>query len=144
MELLLERNFCKKEYTIGKLYADFDYICDTLEPAYGVLNSSMTSKEITMVKLRYGKVAIPSGSYKVVVNMSPRFNKRLPLLVNVPGFSGIRIHSGNSVRDTEGCILVGWNRQKGRVLNPRYAMTLLMERFDKAQKKGEDVWITIK
>ena len=104
----------------------------------------MTSKEITMVKLRYGKVAIPSGSYKVVVNMSPRFNKRLPLLVNVPGFSGIRIHSGNSVKDTEGCILVGWNRQKGRVLNSRYALTLLMERFDLAAKKGEDVWITIK
>ena len=144
MELLLERKYCKPHYTIGKLYADFDYICDTLEPAYGVLNSSMTSKEITMVKLRYGKVAIPSGSYKVVVNMSPRFKMRLPLLVNVPGFSGIRIHGGNSVRDTEGCILVGWNRRKGMVLNSRYALTLLMERFDLAAKKGEDVWITIK
>jgi hypothetical protein len=144
MELLLERKYYKKDYIICRLYIDYKYFCDTLEPPYGALTSEMTGRQITIVKLCSGKLAIPTGSYRVIVNMSPRFKRPLPLLLDIPGFSGIRIHPGNMVKDTEGCILVGWNRHKGMVINSRSAVTLLMDRFAEAEKKGKPVWITIK
>lgn len=143
MELLLERKYCKPHYTIGKLYVDNVYLCDTLEPPYGATTSDMTPYEITRVKARSGLISIPKGSYQVIINHSPRFHKDLPLLLNVPGYEGIRIHTGNTVSDTVGCILVGYNRRKGMVLNSRSAMYFLMEKLNGAVARKEKIWITI-
>lgn len=104
VELLLKRIFKGTGYTIGKLYIDGEYFCDTLEDA-------VRDKKIP------GETAIPAGTYKVIVNMSPRFKRLLPRLLDVPGFEGILIHRGNTPSDTAGCILVGENREKGKVLN---------------------------
>lgn len=94
MELLLKRKYIKSEATIGELYVDDIFECYTLED----------SSRIEKVP---GKTRIPSGKYEVVINHSPRFGEPMPLLLDVPGFSGIRIHPGNTAEDTEGCILVG-------------------------------------
>jgi hypothetical protein len=96
MRLLLQREPSTKQSTPGKLFIDGQFECHTLEDIVRPRG----------VKV-YGKTAIPAGTYQVVLTMSPRFKRVLPLLLNVPGFEGIRIHPGNKAEDTEGCILVG-------------------------------------
>lgn len=131
MKLLLNRIFKGSEYTIGRLYVDGEYFCDTLEDVVRVLPSECpnTPKGIDCKcsgKIK-GKTAIPSGTYKVILSYSNRFKKVLPELLNVPHFLGIRIHSGNDTSDTEGCILVGQNSVKGKVLNSRATYNKLAE-----------------
>ena len=116
MKVKVKRTFKGEEYTIGKLYIDDNYFCDTLEDT--VRNG---------VKV-YGKTAIPAGKYKVKKTMSPRFQKILPEILNVPGFSGVRIHSGNTAADTEGCLLLGLNKEKGKVLCSKNAMAFFMDK----------------
>ena len=118
MELTLKRIAKKDTYTIGKLYVDDEYFCDTLEDKDRELTSDMFLEDIKKVKV-YGQTAIPTGRYQVVMNMSARFKKVMPLLLNVPGFDGIRIHSGNTAADTQGCILLGQNKVVGKVINSR-------------------------
>lgn len=118
MELTLKRIAKKDTYTIGKLYVDGEYFCDTLEDKDRGLTSDMSLKDIKKIKV-YGQTAIPSGRYRVTMNMSSRFKKVMPLLLNVPGFDGIRIHSGNTAADTQGCILLGQNKVVGKVINSR-------------------------
>ena len=118
MELTLKRIAKKDTYTIGKLYVDDEYFCDTLEDKDRELTSDMSLEDIKKVKV-YGQTAIPTGRYQVVMNMSARFKKVMPLLLNVPGFDGIRIHSGNTAADTQGCILLGQNKVVGKVINSR-------------------------
>lgn len=92
----------------------------------------------------YGETAIPMGKYEVVINYSTRFKKDLPLLLNVPGYTGIRIHSGNKADDTEGCLLIG-NDSNGKdawLGNSRAAMDIFMPLLKNALKRGK-VWITI-
>lgn len=110
------RNFKGSEYTIGKLYIDDNYFCDTLE------DTVRTGAKIP------GKTAIPAGTYKVKKTMSPRFKTILPEILNVPNFTGVRIHSGNTAKDTDGCILLGLNKSKGAVLNSKNAMAFFMDR----------------
>ena len=149
MELVLKRIAKKKGYTIGKLYVKqsiideylrgekFIYICDTLEPQWRDY-----AKGARKIK---GKSAIPEGRYPVVITYSPKFKQWLPLLVNVPMFSGIRIHAGNdAVKDTQGCILVGENREVGKVLNSRKHVKIVKEKIVEAKDKGEGVWIEIR
>ena len=148
MEFVLKRFAKKKGYTIGKLYVmtpimdeylrgeKLTYICDTLEPQWRDYKRGA-------YKLK-GKSAIPEGRYPVVITYSPMFKKWLPLLVNVPMFSGIRIHSGNTVEDTKGCILVGENKQVGKVLNSRTYVNIVKEKIVEAKDKGEGVWIEIR
>ncbi|MEN2673368.1 DUF5675 family protein [Herbaspirillum huttiense] len=96
MKLLLQREPSTKQSTPGKLFIDGQFECHTLEDIVRPRG----------VKV-YGQTAIPAGTYQVVLTMSPRFKRVLPLLLNVPGFEGIRIHPGNKAEDTDGCILVG-------------------------------------
>lgn len=118
MELTLKRIAKKDTYTIGKLYVDGEYFCDTLEDKDRGLTSDMSLEDIKKVKV-YGQTAIPLGRYRVTMNMSSRFKKVMPLLLYVPGFDGIRIHSGNTAADTQGCILLGQNKVVGKVINSR-------------------------
>lgn len=116
MKVEVKRTFKGTEYTIGKLYIDGHYLCDTLEDT--VRNG---------VKIA-GKTAIPAGTYKVKKTMSPRFKKVLPEILNVPGFTGVRIHAGNTAIDTDGCLLLGLNKKKGQVLESQTTMAFFMAR----------------
>ena len=126
MEILVKRIAKKETYTIGKMYIDGKYFCDTLEDKDRGLSQSMTEEEIRKRKV-YGLTAIPTGAYKVIVNYSERFGKLMPLLLDVKGYAGVRIHSGNTPADTLGCILVGRNTAKGMVTESRNTFLRLME-----------------
>lgn len=118
MELNLIRRYRNDKYTIGDLYIDGVWFSNVLEDTDRGLSSDMSEEEIKKIKI-YGKTAIPTGRYKIEVTYSPKFKRHLPLLIGVKGFTGIRIHSGNSAEDTLGCLLVGFNKEKGKVLNSR-------------------------
>lgn len=126
MEILVKRIAKKETYTIGKMYIDGKYFCDTLEDKDRGLSQSMTEEEIRKRKV-YGLTAIPTGAYKVIVNYSERFGKLMPLLLDVKGYAGVRIHPGNTPSDTLGCILVGRNTAKGMVTESRKTFLRLME-----------------
>lgn len=143
MELQLKRIAKKPTYTIGRLSINGHYICDTLEPTDRGLNQSMTLDEIKSVKIK-GKTAIPAGRYKVIMSYSPKFKKNLPLLMNVPAFSRILIHSGNFSKDTQGCILCGENLFVGTVLYSSYYTQKVVQNINKAYSTNEPIYITIR
>ena len=117
MKLTLKRIALRPTYTIGKLYIDDAYFCDTLEDTVRDLNKS--GKFDNGEQKIKGKTAIPYGTYEIKWTYSPRFKKYTPQLMNVPSFEGIRIHAGNTSADTEGCLILGKNKQVGKVLNSR-------------------------
>ena len=117
MKITVKRTFKGTEYTIGKLYIDGHYFCDTLEDTVRPANKKIA-----------GKTAIPAGNYKVIKSYSPRFKKILPEILNVPNFTGVRIHAGNTAKDTDGCILLGLNKTKGAVLDSQATMAYFMAR----------------
>ena len=152
MELILERIAKRKTYTIGRLYIrrqvideylpgiEDQYFCDTLEPTWrDYANGAYKIK---------GRSAIPEGRYAVAISYSPKFKQWLPILLGGPEFNrkwqGIRIHTGNTAKDTEGCILVGQNREVGKVLDSRIWLHRLKQKIVEAKAKGEAVWITVK
>ena len=137
VRLLLMRMWNRDKYVIGRLYIDGEFYCNTLEDTDRGLSDTMTLDEIKKKKV-YGETAIPSGKYEVIFNYSPKYKKTMPLLLNVKGYSGIRIHSGNTHKDTEGCILVGDNKVVGQVVNSRIRYNALVERL-----KGKKVTIEI-
>lgn len=139
MDLKLKRIFRGDKYTIGHLYIDGDYYCDVLEDVDRGLTDDMSEEEIKRIKI-YGKTAIPTGRYKVEVTYSPKFKRYLPILLNVKGFTGIRIHSGNTPEDTLGCLLVGYNKEKGKVLNSRVTSDKLTALLRNCE---EEIHITI-
>lgn len=131
--LTLTRIAKRADYTIGRLEDENGVkICDTLEPKY----RDYKGGELKVPR----KSAVPEGTYPVVVTKSKKFGKYLPLLVGVPGFEGIRIHSGNTVNDTEGCILVGQNLIKGKVLLSRLTLEKLMRLIENEKR----IFLTIK
>lgn len=152
MELVLKRTFKGPNYTIGQLYVNGVYECDTLEDTDRGLTSSMTVQEIASKKL-YGETAIPTGTYKIDMNtVSPKFKDRswakfcggkLPRLLEVKGYSGVLIHVGNKPADTLGCILVGDNKIKGQVINSTSTFQQLYYLMLRASVRGESLTIKI-
>lgn len=140
LDITLERIANRPTYCIGRLYVDGVYFSDTLEDVDRGLDDTMSEQEILSKKV-YGQTAIPTGIYRVILNYSPKYKKVMPLLLNVKGYSGIRIHSGNTDKDTLGCILVGENKVVGKVINSRVKYEALYKRI--CQAKG-DVKITIR
>lgn len=149
MEILVKRIAKKPKYTIGKLYIDEQYICDTLEDTDRGLNQNMSLEEIKKKKV-YGETAIPTGTYKVDMNtISPKFKSRawakpyggkLPRLIEVHGYEGVLIHPGNKAEDSLGCILVGENTVVGQVINSQATFKKIMNILT----KGNNITITIK
>lgn len=146
----LHRIARKEGYTIGRLYIDGRYVCDTLEDRDRGLSQDDELVDIKSVKVK-GKTAIPVGTYRVLLDVvSPRFGGKsfykevcrgcVPRLQNVPGFEGVLIHVGNTAEDTDGCILVGENKAVGKVLNSKETFRKVW----KALQGDERVYITIK
>ena len=135
MELTLNRIFLGSSATIGELLINDKHLCDTLEDRVRPEGEKV-----------YGKTAIPEGTYEVKLTHSPRFKKILPEILNVPKFSGIRIHTGNSSKDTEGCIIVGtWDGEKEDwVGSSKIAFDELMTLLEEATNNKEKVTITVK
>ena len=131
MKLLLQRHPSSAECTTGDLFLNVAWFCYTLE-------------DVVREKKIKGKTAIPAGIYKVSVNWSKRFQRPLPLLLDVPGFTGIRIHTGNTAKDTEGCILVGKTLTKDSIGGSRHAFNDLFERIKVALNHNEQITIEIK
>lgn len=131
-------NFCLKRtyygttYTIGKLFIDGEYFCDTLEDVV----------RQDGVKI-YGETAIPTGKYDIILTYSPKFKRSLPLLLNVPNFTNIRIHNGSYATDSEGCILVGENKQKGMLTNSKKTIDNLMYKLNADKSMGKKFSIVI-
>lgn len=130
MKLSLIRDTFTEKSTIGKLYVNEQFSCYTLEDV------------IRKEKIE-GKTAIPSGEYQVIIDFSVRLQKELPHILDVPGFSGIRIHRGNTPDDTEGCILVGVNVTKDRIWQSNIAFTRLFDQLEIAYNRKEPITIQI-
>lgn len=134
MELKLNRIFLGSSATIGELLVNDKHLCDTLEDRVRPEGEKV-----------YGKTAIPEGTYEVKLTHSPRFKKILPEILNVPNFSSIRIHTGNSSKDTEGCIIVGtWDGEKEDwVGSSKIAFDELMTLLEEATNNKEKITITV-
>lgn len=141
MELTLERQTFTNMSTIGTLKADtyneHGPVCYILEDKDRQLESNPKAKI-------YGKTAIPRGRYRIVVTMSNRFKRELPLLLKVPGYEGVRIHPGNTAENTEGCLLPGVAAGQNIVHQSRVAFDQVNTLIHRALNRGEEVWITIK
>lgn len=153
MELKVKRVAKKNEYTIGRLYIDGQYVCDTLEDVDRGLTQDMPLEEIKEKKV-YGKTAIPTGTYEIDMNtISPKFQARswakpyggkLPRLIGVKGFEGVLLHVGNTSESTSGCLLVGKNSIKGMVTDSTKTFMSLMSKYLlPAKLRGEKITITI-
>lgn len=128
MDLVLQRKPSDTRATLGQLFADGAFLCYTLEPS----------------EYLDAYPAIPAGKYRVVINYSNRFKRRLPLILDVPGRLGIRVHPGNVPDDTEGCILLGTSSLADELGNSRIACDMLQSRIARPLARGEDVWLTVR
>jgi hypothetical protein len=131
MELELRRLPSTDKCTHGDLYLDGTWFCYTLE-------------DIVREKKIPGETAIPAGFYRIIYNWSPKFQKKLPLLLDVPNFSGVRIHAGNRPTDTEGCVILGEGRTVDSVTDSRKAVVRLIEQIAEASSAREIITIVIK
>lgn len=159
MKLRLRRVARKESYTIGKLEqwvnGSWQWLADTLEDTDRGLKQSMTTKEIAAIKIK-GVTAIPTGEYEVTMNViSPKYSAkpwfvehangaRMPRLLNIPGYQGVLIHCGNTAKDTDGCILIGENKEVGKLINSRDTFLRVYPILQKAAwQRGETIKITI-
>ena len=161
LNLILKRSYRGENYSIGHLYkkkddGSLEYICDTIEDKDRGLNDSMSVAAIKFKKI-FSKTAIPTGTYEVTLNVkSPKYsnfskygwareyNGYLPRLLNVKGYDGILMHVGNTEKDSSGCLIVGYNKVKGKVINSTLAFRKLMHEYLlPAKKKNEKIQITI-
>ena len=152
MKLTLKRIARKEGYTIGRLYIDDNPkpFCDTLEDRDRGLEQAMPLDMIKRIKVK-GETAIPTGTYELSMrHISPKYSRKkafaftggvMPRLLNVPGYEGVLIHSGNTAADSEGCILVGENKAVGKVLNSMATFKALWSVLN--QRKSEPLTITV-
>jgi hypothetical protein len=130
MKLTVQRTHGTKGFTAGELSIDGEYFCDTME-------DEERAEKIA------GETAIPLGHYKVIIDMSIRFKRLMPLILNVPNFAGVRIHNGNTPKDTEGCILVGESLRPDFVGHSVVTFQMLMARLNDAVKRKDIITIEI-
>lgn len=135
MMLRLERVAPGTACTIGKLYVENIFFSYSLEDVDRHLEQGGTKIP--------GETAIPRGSYKVTIDFSNRFQKQMMHVLNVPQFEGIRIHAGNTAKDTEGCILLGKVRSDNAVFNSRDAVNALFEKVRTALNAGQEVTMEV-
>lgn len=151
--LTLERRYRCNEYTIGRMMVGSIVTSDTFEDKDRGLTSDMSLAAIKLRKI-FGKTAIPVGTYRIKLTYSAKFANKpwakkygglVPEILDVKGFSGVRIHPGNDQYDTEGCPLVGENKVKGKVINSVAKYCELMDSYlIPAHKRNDDIWITVK
>lgn len=153
MELLVERKWKKQSYTISNLSINGKWFSNVLEDTDRGLDDSMSTSKILSIK-KPSITAIPTGTYEITLDvLSPRFctspfykevcNGKLPRLLNVKGFEGVLIHAGNTDKDTAGCLLVGYNKEKGKILDSKNTFKTLYNLLKKAKDKGEKITIKI-
>lgn len=142
LNLKLERKWKKEKYTIGNLFINGVFFSNVLEDTVRGLRQDMTPEEIKKIKI-HGQTAIPSGRYEIRVTLSARFRRQLPILLNVPGYAGVRIHPGNTDANTEGCLLPGKNDRVGQVSNSRTTMAALQKQIEEAIYQNSKVYIEI-
>lgn len=152
MELELKRIAKRDTYTIGRLYIDGAYFCDTIEDKDRGLRQDLPLS-VNKARKRAGETAIPTGRYQVTLGVQSKkysakkqyafCNGYVPRLLNVPAFDGILIHIGNTAQDSEGCILVGRNTKVGMVTHSTVTFWELYSRLQDAAKQGEKIFITI-
>lgn len=151
MEIIIDRKYKQKGYTISRVYLDGSYFgCNALEDEDRGLDQSMSVSEIKEKKI-YGQTAIPTGRYKVTFETSPKFGKTsyaknglIPLINGVKGYSGVRIHAANKPEELEGCIAIGRNTIKGQITESKAWTKKLIDRLWIAWTNGATIWLTIK
>ena len=143
MKLLLKRKFKGEEYTIGDLFIDGEFFCNTIEDTVRELPATCPKtpkwKNCECKEKVYAETAIPAGTYKITMEYSPRFKRKLPLLHNVPHFIGILIHNGVNQVHSAGCLIVGFNKIKGQVLDSR----VTSDKLNAILAEQEDITIEI-
>lgn len=138
LHLLLTRSFRKPTYTIGRIYANGQFICNSMEDVDRHIFQGQPLSDLLKIKIK-GETAIPTGTYRLRVTESPKFKRELIEVVDVPGFTGIRIHALNTAEQSEGCIGPGLNTEKGRVTESRKYEKILTDMV----KKETEAYITI-
>jgi len=142
MELELTRSVKTNKSTIGELTVNEVFECFILEDKDRGLRKDMPISELIVMKIKT-RTAIPTGRYEIVVSFSDKFQKMLPLLLDVPAFAGIRIHPGNTDANTEGCLLPGKTKSPDMIGSSRVAFTALFDKI-KAALQREKIFITVK
>ena len=135
MEIELWRKYRLNNYTIGKVYVNGIFFSDSMED-----RDRLYFGEPKV----YSKTAIPVGRYRILMQWSPKNQRVMPFLQNVPQFTGIMIHAGNTEKDTAGCLLFGLNKVKGKVLYSKYYSDTIRDMIMDAEDRREEIWITIK
>lgn len=154
MKLIVDRKWKKQNYTISNLTIDGKWFCNVLEDADRGLDDSMSIAKIRELK-KPSITAIPKGTYEITLDViSPKYctnsfykqvcNGKVPRLLNVKGFEGILIHAGNTDKDSAGCLLVGINLERGKVLKSQETFRKLYKMLSEAKLRGEYIQITIK
>ena len=143
MTIRIDRKWKKAEYTISKVYINGRYFgCNALEDTDRGLLQTMQITELQRKKIK-GKTAIPRGYYDVRITYSPKYKRNMPLVVDVPAFSGIRLHSLNKPEDSEGCIGFGKNDKVGWISDSKYWTDKICRLIETALKKGEKVTLIV-
>ena len=141
MNLTLKRLNLTPNYTEGELYVNDVYFCKTLEDTNRDLNKN--GQFDNNEKKVYGETCIPYGKYKVILSYSPKFKRELPEILEVPDFQGIRIHRGNKISDTLGCVLCGEKVKNGYLSNSTPYEIKLVELFKQAKSRNEESFLEI-